>query len=261
MPGFDNLSTTLEDGTFTISINRQEKLNALNVATLEELGSAFQNVYDTPDIKGVIITGRGSKAFAAGADISEIAQLNETNGRQFAERGQQIFRMIENCPKPVIAAVNGYALGGGCELALSCHLRVALTNAKFGQPEVNLGILPGYGGTQRLTRLVGKARALELMITGDIINGQQAMEFGLVNYLVETPEEMMAKCKEIIEKIYAKAPLAVGMVINCVNAAYEGEVNGFQLEASSFARCCGTNDFREGTSAFLEKRSPEFQGQ
>lgn len=261
MWNFVNLLASIDDGVVTISINREEKLNALNGATVEELRKAIQNVYDTQEIKAVIITGAGSKAFAAGADIAEIAQLNELNGRKFAENGQEVFQMIESCPKPVIAAVNGYALGGGCELAMACHLRVAISSAKFGQPEVNLGILPGYGGTQRLTHLIGKSKALELLMTGDIITAQKALEFGLVNYLTESLDELITKCKEILANILSKAPLAVGMVVNCVNAAYDPEQRGYQTEANSFANCCKSNDFKEGTSAFLEKRTPNFQGE
>lgn len=258
---FDNLLTSIDKGVVTISINREEKLNALNVATVEELRRAIQNVYDSVDVKGVIITGVGSKAFVAGADIGEIAQLNELNGRKFAENGQEVFQMIESCPKPVIAAVNGYALGGGCELAMACHLRVAVSDAKFGQPEVNLGILPGYGGTQRLTYLIGRSRALELMMTADIITAQKALEFGLVNYLTESRDDLVPRCQEILKKILSKAPLAVGMVINCVNAAYDPEQRGYQTEANSFANCCKSTDFKEGTAAFLEKRTPNFQGE
>ncbi len=258
---FENLLASIDDGVFTISINREEKLNALNVATVDELRRAIQNVYDSPTIKAAIITGAGSKSFVAGADITEIAQLNELNGRKFSENGQEVFQLIESCPKPVIAAINGYALGGGCELAMACHLRVATSSAKFGQPEVNLGILPGYGGTQRLSHLIGKSRALELLMTGDIITAQKALEFGLVNYLTESPDDLMAKCKEILGKILSKAPLAVGMVVNCVNAAYDPEQRGYQTEANSFANCCKSNDFKEGTSAFLEKRTPNFQGE
>jgi len=228
---------------------------------VEELRSAIQNVYDSQEIKGVIITGVGSKAFVAGADIEEIAKLNELNGRKFAENGQEVFQLIESCPKPVIAAINGYALGGGCELAMACHLRVATSSAKLGQPEVNLGILPGYGGTQRLTHLIGRSRALELMMTGDIIDARKALDFGLVNYLTESQDELIAKCREILGKILSKAPLAVGMVINCVNASYDPEQRGYQTEANSFANCCKSNDFIEGTTAFLEKRTPHFQGE
>jgi len=257
---FDNLLATLDNGVVTISVNREEKLNALNIGTIEELRNAVQNVYDTPEVKGAIITGSGPKAFVAGADISEIAELNELNSRKFAENGQEVFQIVESCPKPVIAAINGYALGGGCELAMACHLRVAVKTAKFGQPEVNLGILPGYGGTQRLTQLIGKSHALELMMTGEIISAQQALDYGLTNYLVDTNEELLGKCNEIMEKILSKAPMAIGMVINCVNAAYDPEQRGYQTEANSFANCCKSEDFKEGTSAFLEKRPPKFQG-
>ena len=260
MAEYENLILTISNSVATITINREGKLNALNVAIIKELREAMQEIYDNPEIKAAIITGKGPKAFAAGADISEIAALNELNGRKFAENGQEVFQLIENCPKPVIAAVNGYALGGGCELAMACHLRIAVKSARFGQPEVNLGIIPGYGGTQRLSHLVGKSKALELMITGEPINAEQALQYGLVNHITETQEEMMDKCFETIHKISSKAPLAVGMVISCVNAAFDAQQDGYQTEANSFANCCKTEDFKEGTSAFLEKRPPEFSG-
>ncbi len=261
MASFQNLELDLHNGILTIRINRPEKMNALNAETVEEIRTAIQQVYDDQDIKGVIITGEGQKAFVAGADIKEIAELNEVNGRKFAENGQEVFALIENCHKPVIAAVNGYALGGGCELALACHFRLASKNAKFGQPEVNLGIIPGYGGTQRLTQLVGKGRALELMMTADIISADEAFAMGLVNHVYEDAETLLDKTEEIMEKIIAKAPLAVGMVVNCVNAAYDRDENGFQTEANSFASCCKSDDFVEGTSAFLEKRTANFKGE
>jgi enoyl-CoA hydratase len=195
----------------------------------------------------------------AGADISEIAELSEVNARNFAERGQEVFSMIEHCNKPVIAAVNGFALGGGCELAMACHIRVASNNARFGQPEVNLGIIPGYGGTQRLTQLIGKGKAMELMMTGDMVPAQEAFELGLVNH-VTSQEELLPKCHEIMQKILTKAPLAIGLVIECVNAVYTKDEDGYQTEANSFARCCTSQDFIEGTNAFLEKRKPVFTG-
>ena len=260
MAEFNNLLTFLENGILTITINREAKLNALNIATIEDLRKAVQHIYDNPEVKGAIITGAGTKAFVAGADISEIAELDKINARKLAENGQNVFQLIESCPKPIIAAVNGYALGGGCELAMACHLRVALHQARFGQPEVNLGLIPGYGGTQRLTQLVGKSKALEIMMTGDIVTAEQAYQMGLINYLVVTEQEMMHKCQEILSKMLAKAPLAVGMVINCVNAVYDPEQRGYQVEANSFAHCFETEDFREGTAAFLEKRKPKFQG-
>lgn len=260
MSEFNNLDLGLEGGILTITINRPEKMNALNVATVEEIRTAIQRVYDDTEIQGVIITGSGEKAFVAGADIKEIAELNEVNARKFAESGQEVFALIENCHKPIIAAVNGFALGGGCELAMACHLRVATKNAKFGQPEVNLGVIPGYGGTQRLTQLIGKSKALELMMTADMINADEAEDLRLVNYVVHSNEELKAKSEELIRKITAKAPLAIGMIIDCVNAVYRPEENGYQTEANNFASCCKSEDFREGTSAFIEKRKPEFKG-
>lgn len=260
MSDFDHLNIAIENSVVTITINREKKLNALNVATIHELKKAIRLLYDTPEIQGAIITGKGPKAFAAGADISEIADLNELNGRKFSETGQEVFQMIENCPKPVIAAVNGYALGGGCELAMACHLRVAVSTAKFGQPEVNLGIIPGYGGTQRLSQLIGKSRAIEMLLTGDPITAAKALELGLVNHIAETHEEMWRICQNLLQKILSKAPHAVGVIIQCVNAAFDPEQRGYQKEANSFANCCKTSDFKEGTTAFLEKRTPHFTG-
>ena len=260
MVHYNNLQLNNQDGILFITVNRPTKMNALNIETVQEIQAAMQEVYDDEDVRGVILTGSGEKAFVAGADIAEIAELNEVNGRRFAERGQDVFSMIEECPKPIIAAVNGFALGGGCELAMACHIRVASENARFGQPEVNLGLIPGYGGTQRLTQLVGKGKAMELMMTGDLIPALEAKELGLVNH-VTTVEELMPKCLEIMNKIIAKAPLAVGMIVDCVNAWYDKEEHGYQTEANSFSRCCGTDDFMEGTSAFLEKRKPHFKGE
>lgn len=260
MNEFNNLDLSTEEGILTIIVNRPEKMNALNLATVEEIRTAIQRVYDDSEILGVIIRGAGEKAFVAGADIKEIAELNEVNARKFAENGQEVFALIENCHKPVIAAVNGFALGGGCELAMACHIRVAIQSAKFGQPEVNLGIIPGYGGTQRLTHLIGKGKALELMMTGDMISATEAYALGLVNHVVQNAAELTAKCEELIYKITAKAPLAIGMVIDCVNAVHRPEENGYQTEANNFASCCKSADFREGTAAFIEKRSPEFKG-
>lgn len=256
----ENLTTSKELGILKISINREEKLNALNVDTLVELKDVIQSVYDDSDIKAVIITGSGTKAFAAGADISEISELDQSQGLKFAEFGQNVFQLIEECPKPVIAAVNGFALGGGCELAMACHIRVALKSAKFGQPEVNLGIIPGYGGTQRLSVLIGRSRALELMLTGDIIKAEQALQFGLVNYLADTPEQLIETCHGILEKIMAKAPVAISKVIECVNSESDVSKDGYKTESLAFSECCNTSDFVEGTAAFLEKRNPNFQG-
>lgn len=261
MSNYKNLLDSLEDGILTITINRPEKLNSLNATTLSELKRCIENAYDEPGIKGVIITGSSNKAFVAGADISEFTELNEVNGRKFSERGQEIFALIENCCKPVIAVVNGYALGGGCELAMACHMRIGTENAFFGQPEVSLGTLPAYGGTQRLTHLVGKGKALEMMLTGEMIGPEEALSVGLVNHLVSTKEEGIEKAKEILNKIFKNAPLAIGMVINCVNASFSKKEDGYQIEANSFANSCKSADFKEGTSAFLEKRKPEFKGE
>lgn len=260
MSEFNNLELSLNAGILTITVNRPEKMNALNLATVEEIRTAIQRVYDDTEILGVILTGAGEKAFVAGADIKEIAELNEVNARKFAENGQEVFALIENCHKPIIAAINGFALGGGCELAMACHLRVATINAKFGQPEVNLGIIPGYGGTQRLTQLIGKSKAMELMMTGDMISAEEARNLGLLNHVVDNAIELKARCQQLILKITAKAPLAIGMVIDCVNAVYRPEENGYQTEANNFASCCKSDDFREGTAAFIEKRKPEFKG-
>ncbi|MDF9795139.1 enoyl-CoA hydratase [Catalinimonas alkaloidigena] len=261
MTNFKFLTTTLNEGILTITISRADKMNALNKATLEELGEAFQEVYDEKDIKGIIVTGEGEKAFAAGADIAEIAELNELNGRKFSEIGQEVFALIEKCDKPVIAAVHGFALGGGCELAMACHLRVVSSNAVFGQPEVNLGLIPGFGGTQRLTQLVGKGRALEMMMTADTISAEKAKEYGLANFLVSDKKELMEFSLRLMKKILSKAPLAIGMVIDCVNAAFAGDENGYQTEANSFAACCKSSDFEEGTQAFLTKREAHFTGE
>jgi enoyl-CoA hydratase len=257
---FENLLASLDGGVVTITINREKKLNALSIDTIADLKKAVQSIREDKDVKAAIITGAGTKAFVAGADISEITKLATGNAHKFAENGQQVFRMIENSHKPIVAAVNGFALGGGCDLAMACHLRIALTSAKFGQPEVNLGIIPGYGGTQRLVHLVGKSRALELMLTGKTISAHQAHQYGLVNDLVEKPEELLVQCRLVLDKILDKAPVAVGMVIDCVNAAYDPKQDGYQTEAAKFAQCCSTYDFIEGTTAFLEKRKPGFQG-
>ncbi|MDH5599008.1 MAG: enoyl-CoA hydratase-related protein [Cyclobacteriaceae bacterium] len=260
MDNYLHLNCVLQEGILLITISREESLNALNTETLNELRDVFNNIYDNEAIKGAIITGQGEKAFVAGADIKEISELNELSARKFSENGQEIFSMIEDCEKPVIAAVNGFALGGGCELAMACHLRIATENAKFGQPEVNLGLIPGYGGTQRLTQLIGKGKAMELMLTGDIINAKEALSLGLVNHVVESKEELLTLSTKILRKICGKAPLAVSMVIDCVNASFNPEERGYQTEANAFARCTGTEDFTEGTSAFIEKRTPQFKG-
>lgn len=256
-----NIISENKDGILYLTISRESKLNALNFSTLEEIKTIFNEVNDNKNIRGVILTGSGEKAFVAGADINEISELNELNARKFAEFGQEVFQNIEACHKPVIAVVNGYALGGGCELAIACHMRVATYNAKFGQPEVNLGIIPGYGGTQRLTHLIGRTKATELLMTGEMIDASEAKSLGLLNYVEATKGEAITKAEEILKKIMSKAPLSIGMIVDCVNAVFINDENGYQIEANSFARCVKSEDYREGTKAFLEKRKPNFKGE
>jgi len=217
---YSTILTNLENHIFTITINRPDKLNALNQTVLNELSSAMDKANSDVQIKAAIITGAGEKAFVAGADIAEFVGVKDDKGALLSKKGQDIFFKIENCPKPVIAAVNGFALGGGCELAMACHFRTASTNAKFGQPEVNLGLIPGYGGTQRLTMLVGKGKAMEMMMSGNMIEADEAKALGLVNY-VESPENLLAKTKEILKTILTKSPVAVSKVIAAVNAFYD----------------------------------------
>ena len=256
---FSTLKITLENNIFIITINRPDKLNALNQTVLDELDAAIKNVYDDKNIKAAIITGQGTKAFVAGADISEFLEVSDEQGAGLARKGQEIFFKIENCPKPVVAAVNGFALGGGCELAMACHFRLASDNAKFGQPEVNLGLIPGYGGTQRLTMLVGKGKAMELMMSGNMIDAHEAKDLGLVNY-VTSPENLLEKTKEILNIILTKSPLAVSKVIAAVNAFYSFDKNGFNEEINLFGEIFASNDKKEGTTAFIEKRKAVFKG-
>ena len=252
---FSTLKIILENNIYIITINRPDKLNALNQTVLDELDAAIKNVYDDKNIKAAIITGQGAKAFVAGADISEFLEVGDEQGADLARKGQKIFFKIENCPKPVVAAVNGFALGGGCELAMACHFRLASDNAKFGQPEVNLGLIPGYGGTQRLTMLVGKGKAMELMMTGSMIDAAEAKNLRLVNY-VTTPDNLLEKTKEILNVILSKSPVAVSKVIAAVNAYYSIEKNGFDEEIKLFGEAFASNDKKEGTLAFIEKRKP-----
>jgi enoyl-CoA hydratase len=256
---FENLLTSSENNVLTITINRPDKLNALNKKTVEEIGLAIKNAETDETLRAIIITGAGLKSFVAGADIAEFVGLSVEQGKALAQAGQDVFRQIETCSKPVIAAVNGFALGGGCELAMACHLRIASENAKFGQPEVNLGLIAGYGGTQRLIQYVGKTKAIELHITADMITAEQALNLGLVNYVVSL-EQLMPKCLEIIEKIKSKSPKAVTGVINSVNAYFDTCVDGFKAEVEEFGKCFATDDFKEGTTAFLEKRKANFTG-
>lgn len=247
------------DDILHITINRPASLNALNRLTIQELGQAMQTAYNSADVKGVILIGAGERAFVAGADISEFTGLSKEEAKALSQAGHEVFNSIENCPKPVIACVNGFALGGGCELAMACHMRIASPNAKFGQPEVNLGIIPGYGGTQRLVQLIGKGRAFELLTTADMIDADKAEEWGLVNY-VEMHGDLRTKATEIINKIATKAPIAIARTITAWNAYYDETQNGFEREIDEFAACAATEDFKEGASAFLEKRKANFKG-
>ena len=256
---YQTLLTGLENGIFTITINRPDKLNTLNRTVLDELDQAMQTVYEANKIRAAIITGQGNKAFVAGADIAEFIEVNDKEGVSLAGRGHQIFFKIENCPKPVVAAVNGFALGGGCELAMACHFRLASDNAKFGQPEVNLGLIPGYGGTQRLTMLVGKGKAMELMMTGNMIDAAEAKELGLVNH-VTPAETLLEKTKEILNVILSKSPTAVSKVIKAVNAFYDFNKDGFEEEIKLFGEVFSSDDKKVGTTAFIEKRKPAFKG-
>lgn len=256
---YDTLLTSLENGIFTITINRPEKLNALNKYVFNDLDAVMDEVEANDSIKAVIITGAGPKAFVAGADISEFTGLNHSEGMELARRGQTVFFKMENCSKPVVAAVNGFALGGGCELAMACHFRLASESAKFGQPEVNLGLIPGYGGTQRLTQLIGKGRAMELLMTGNMIDAPTALQYGLVNYVVPV-DELLPKTVSILQTVLTKAPFAISKCISAVNKAYESNGSGYESELEGFGACFNTEDMKEGATAFMEKRKPVFTG-
>ena len=257
---YQNILTELSDGILTITVNRPDKMNALNRFVIADIGAAITDAYTNSDVKSVIITGAGEKAFVAGADISEFDGLGAEGGAALAKRGNDlVFNNIENCPKPVIAAVNGFALGGGCELAMACHFRIAAEHAKFGQPEVNLGLIPGYGGTQRMTALIGKGKAMELMMTADMIGAEEAKALGLVNHVVPAAE-LLTKAKDILKKIQTKAPLAISAIIACINEAAVGHPSGYANENERFGACFATADMQEGAKAFLEKRKPAFKG-
>lgn len=262
---YTSLLHNLESGILTITINRPDKLNALNAAVFTELDIAMDEVNENADIKSVIITGAGNKAFVAGADITEFDGLSREEAMALAKRGQDVFFKIEHCYKPVVAAVNGFALGGGCELAMACHFRIASENAKFGQPEVNLGLIPGYGGTQRLTQLIGKGKSMELQMTAHMVDANEALQLGLVNH-VTTLESLLQRTRDILLIIQSKAPVAVGKIIECVNvavvsdSAYTNGKSGFDKEIEAFGDCFITEDMKEGTSAFLEKRKAHFTG-
>ncbi len=255
---YDNISVKKDEDIILITINRPSKLNALNRATIKELHEAFDKAEDDEDVRVIILTGSGEKAFVAGADISEFADFNVKEGAKLAKKGQEIlFDFIENLSTPVIAAVNGFALGGGLELAMACHFRIASDNAKMGLPEVSLGVIPGYGGTQRLPQLVGKGKAMEMIMTAGMITAEEALHFGLVNYVV-TQDELLPLAEKIAGKITRNSPSAISAAIKAVNANFKDGVNGFKIEIEEFGKCFGTEDFEEGTTAFLEKRKANF---
>jgi enoyl-CoA hydratase len=261
MIDYKNISVSEKNGIFTITIERPKAMNALNWDTIEELGQAISKISDgMVNVKGVILTGSGEKAFAAGADLKKFPELGEEGGIQLSRQGNEVFNRFENSPFPVIAAINGFALGGGLELAMACHLRIASDNARFGQPEAKLGLTPGYAATQRLTRYVGKSQALYLLLTGEMIKAQRALELGLVNEVV-AQGDLMTRCEEILEITGGMAPLAIEGIINCVNAYYNPDKDGFEMEVKAFGKCMGTRDLQEGVGAFLEKRQPEFKGE
>jgi enoyl-CoA hydratase len=257
---YQTLLTSVEDRILTVTINRPDKLNALNRTVITELADVISRIYTDNDIAAAVITGAGHKSFVAGADISEFLELDGTGGKSLAEKGQeQVFSRIENAPKPIVAAVNGFALGGGCELAMACHFRLASENARFGQPEVNLGLIPGYGGTQRLTQLVGKGKAMELMLTGAMIDAREALSLGLVNH-VTTADELLPRTTTILKTIISKAPMAISRIIALTNIAALGDAGGLSREVAAFGELFDTADAKEGAKAFLEKRTPEFRG-
>ncbi len=257
---YENILITTIEGIATVTINRPEKLNALNKFTIRELRDGLESLEDDHSVRAIVITGSGEKAFVAGADIAEFADFSVEEGAQLAADGQRLlFNFIENMTTPIIAAINGFALGGGLELAMACHIRVASENAKMGLPEVSLGVIPGYGGTQRLPQLVGKGRALEMILTAGMISAAEANSFGLVNHVVDQ-SALLDFCYGIAKKIMRNSPIAIGMAIQAVNANFEDGVDGYKTEIKAFGYCFGTNDFKEGTSAFMEKRKAVFTG-
>jgi len=257
---YENIVVDTQNNTATITINRPSKLNALNVATIHELHHAFNTLELNREIRAIILTGSGEKAFVAGADIAEFAHFSIEEGAHLAEQGQEtLFDFIEKLKTPVVAAVNGFALGGGLELAMACHFRIASDNAKMGLPEVSLGVIPGYGGTQRLPQLIGKGRAMEMIMTAGMINAEEAHHIGLVNHVVPHAE-LLEFCNSIAQKISKNSPIAIGYAIKAVNANFKDGVNGYETEIKAFGKCFGTEDFKEGTTAFLEKRKADFKG-
>lgn len=257
---YQNILSDFSNGITTITINRPNKLNALNKATIQELHDAFDKANEDAETKVILLTGSGEKAFVAGADISEFADFDVKNGGLLAQQGQELlFDFVENLTTPVIALVNGFALGGGLELAMSCHFRLASENARMGLPEVSLGVIPGYGGTQRLPQLVGKGRAMEMIMTAGMIDAQTALSYGLVNH-VTTQEELMLMAEKIAGKIMKNSSVAIGAAIQAINANFKNGIDGFKTEIEAFGNCFGTEDFKEGTTAFLEKRKADFPG-
>ncbi|HEU5183833.1 MAG TPA: enoyl-CoA hydratase-related protein [Gemmatimonadaceae bacterium] len=257
---FQNITLDVSDRVATLTVNRPDKLNALNDLTIAELGQAIEEIRAREDVGGAILTGAGSKAFVAGADIAELSKQGPLDGRDRARRGQHLLRRIETSPKPIIAAVNGFALGGGCEIAMACHVRIAAETARFGQPEVKLGISPGYGGSQRLPRLVGQGRALELILTGEMIDAREAYRIGLVNTVV-APGDLLRVAREMLLKMLANGPVALALSIEAVVRGVELPLEeALLLEADQFGLLAATDDMREGMSAFLEKRPPRFSG-
>jgi len=256
----ENLLYEKKDAIAYVTLNRPKALNALNQATWEDLRAAFEDARDDAGVRGVILTGAGDKAFIAGADISGLAQITAVEAERSSAYGQEVLNLIENLGKPVIAAVNGFALGGGCETAMACSIRVASETAKFGQPEVKLGLIPGGGGTQRLPRLVGKGRALQIILSGEIISAQEAYRIGLVNEVVPAAD-LITRAEALLKQIFSNAPIAVKYSLEAVNKGLEASLaEGLSLEASYFGLCAGTEDKKEGTSAFLEKRAAQFKG-
>ncbi|RPI25608.1 MAG: hypothetical protein EHM61_13960 [Acidobacteria bacterium] len=257
---YKNLLVTIEDRVAVVQINRPQALNALDARTLDELETAFRVLREDQAVGVLIVTGTGEKAFVAGADIRELTKLDGVSGRAYSLRGLEVFDLIHSSPKPVIAAINGYCLGGGCELALACHIRIASENARFGQPEVKLGLIPGYGGTQRLPRLVGTGRAIEMLLTGDVIEAREAERIGVVNRVVPGAE-LLAYCRDLAKRIMANAPLATTLALNAVNAGSDLPLDrALAVEAALFGLACGTEDMKEGTKAFIDKRKPSFKG-
>ena len=253
---YNTLLIEIENQIATVTINRPDKLNALNADVINDLSNAIDELEANQDVKSILLTGAGSKAFVAGADISEFATMDKNAGTDLARIGQEkVFNKIENCSKPVVAAVNGFALGGGCELAMACHFRIASENAKFGQPEVNLGLIPGYGGTQRLTQLVGKGKAMQLCMTAHLMDSEEALNCGLINQIT-TQETLIENTKKILEIVNSKAPIALAKTIKAINQAYS--THGFETEIESFGELFETADMKEGVTAFLEKRKAVF---